>query len=263
MRRGVQTKKKKNGATILIAVGLNVIVWGGLALLFTIHKIAQERSFDVTMVAMKQAAFKPIKQPPAKKIKAKTKPQPKASKGGKAHKASGPPHPHFMASAPSSSGGSGGQTVAAGGSGKAGQLFTNKPPVTKQQQPKPVETPSIPPKTIPKKKAIPETKPLDKAPKIVFHQAPSGRTREASPVAPLLPKIPTSLRSETFAASMVVQVSLDEQGNSTVSLLSSSGNAQLDKLVMSAIQKWKWNPATVDGVPIPALFNYKVELNVN
>lgn len=263
MRRGVQAKKQKKGTTILIAVGLNVVVWGGLATLFTIHKIAQAKTYDVSMVAMKQAAFKPVKPPEDKKVKVKAKAAPKAAKKGGAHKDSGPPHPHFMATAPDANGSGGsGQTVAAGGSGKAGQLFNNAPPKS--------APPANPPKTAPPAKSPPvvtkppaETKQTESPPPVVLHKAPMGETRDATPVDPVLPEIPSELRTQTLATQVTVQVSVDESGASSVSLVSSCGNERLDKLVLDAVKKWKWNPAVAEGVPIPALFQYTVKLKVN
>lgn len=262
MRRGVQVQKKKNGTTILIAVGLNVVVWGGLATLFTIHKIEQSKNYEVTMVAMKQAAFKPIKPPAEKKVQVKAKSQPKSAKGNKGHKDSGPPHPHFMATAPDPNGGGSGQTVAAGGSGKAGQLFNNAPPKSNP----PVAPPkSPPPVKLPESGTKPPVveKPPVKTSPLVLHQAPTGETRDAAPIDPVLPEIPTDLRSQAFASQVTVLVSVDETGASTVSLVSSCGVDRLDQLVLNAVKKWRWTPALTDGVAIPALFKYSVQLKVN
>jgi|GEM_PF-6292451 len=258
MRRGVHSKKKKKGTTAVIAIGLNLLVWGGLALLFAIHKIEVHQQMDVTMVAMKAIKFKPVKPPASKKSVAKPKAKSRLSRGA-SHKP-GPPHPHFMATAPSSSGSDSGPTVQSGGTGKAGQLFTTPakkavptaPPVPAAAVSKPKPTPT--PVVAPPIKSIP-------AP-MILHKVPEGATRDATPVQMTNPVIPDSLRGTALTTSVTARIHVSSEGTTSVQLLTSSGSDEIDKIVLDTLSKWTWTPQLVDGVPVPTVVDYKVEIAV-
>lgn len=264
MRRGVQAKKKKNTTTVLISVGLNVIVWGGLALLFTIHKIEANKTVDVTMLPMKQEQFKAVK-PPAEKEVAKQKksmPKPASAKAGHERQKPGPPHPHFMAQAPSTTGTGTGPAVQSGGTGTAGQLFNNKP--AQKPSPKPLSSaPTKPPSPMPPPPPV-KQRPKDITPKPVpLHEALAGISRPAQPIDVIKPVIPDSLRTSALSTSVIARINIASDGQMSVKLLTTSGSSQIDGIVLAALKKWTWSPQMIDGVAVPTVIDYKVSIEVS
>ena len=264
MRRGVKPQKKKTASAAIIAVVLNIIVWGGLGLLFAIHKIVVQHQMDVSLITMKQAKFKPVKLPPAKKAqKNKSHHKPKATSAKKpgAKAKPGPPHPHFMASTPTP-GGSGhgtGQTVQSGGTGQAGQIAGQ---TSRKTQPPAPPAQKQPPKTAPPppKPIIQPPAPQPKAP--ILHEVASGATASAVPIKTVLPQIPDSLRDQALTTSVSAQILVASDGSFNVKLLSSSGNSQIDQIVLDALKQWTWQPATANGIPYSTTLNYKVKIEV-
>ena len=263
MRRGVKPQKKKTGSAVVIAIVLNIVVWGGLGLLFEIHKIVVQHHLDVSLITVKAAKFKPVKLPPVKKEVKKSKPKPSVTKKPGAKQKPGPPHPHFMSSAPSKGGSGHGSntTVQAGGTGTAGQISGNGAKKT-------VSPPPPPPKPVvkapEKEKGTPT--PLPKPPVQAppqLHQIPEGVTQSASPLKQIAPVIPESLRRSALTTSVTAEITVSSSGNAKVKLLTSSGNAQIDQIVLNALRKWTWQPAEADGIPYPTTIDYTVQIVVH
>jgi outer membrane biosynthesis protein TonB len=88
---------------------------------------------------------------------------------------------------------------------------------------------------------------------------PSNRSGETSAqvLDQVLPTLPDSLRREAFRSYVRVSVSIGKDGASKVSFRESSGNAQVDAIVMRALSQWKWKPAEKFGEPIDSEKNFK------
>lgn len=76
------------------------------------------------------------------------------------------------------------------------------------------------------------------------------------------PEIPDDFKDEAFKSVVTARFSIDAQGKFTVKLIDSSGNDDIDKLVMTALKKWKFKPATLDDKPVASTRKLKIELEV-
>jgi TonB family protein len=76
------------------------------------------------------------------------------------------------------------------------------------------------------------------------------------------PEIPEDFKDEAFKSSVTARFSISADGKFTVKLLDSCGNADIDKLVLSTLKRWKFQPATVDDKPVASSRKLKIELEV-
>jgi TonB family protein len=131
------------------------------------------------------------------------------------------------------------------------------PPQTKPQpappapQPKPQPVPPAP-------KSAPPPAPKPQPP-----PQPSGPTQDAQPSHQTLPDIPSDLTDTDYSSSVQVKVEVAADGSFHVSLLTSSGNMEVDQRVLEALKKWQWKPALQDGQPVGSAqrfrFNFQVQ----
>jgi protein TonB len=60
-----------------------------------------------------------------------------------------------------------------------------------------------------------------------------------------------------------VKVEIAADGSFRVSLLTSSGDEDIDQRVLDALKRWKWRPALQDGQPVASTqrlrFNFEVQ----
>ncbi|HET6383252.1 MAG TPA: energy transducer TonB [Armatimonadota bacterium] len=93
--------------------------------------------------------------------------------------------------------------------------------------------------------------------------AAAGPTQEAQPVDEVKPTIPEDVETTDFHSSVRVKVTVRADGSFTPTLLTTSGNAEIDQRVREALKQWKWKPALKDGVPVSSsayfLFNFLVQ----
>ncbi len=135
---------------------------------------------------------------------------------------------------------------------------------------------AAPPPVVPIKPPdpIPETKPVVK-PTTVAKPAPTpaplpiparrGLTRKAEALQPLSAiqvSIPGDLQAGDFQPFARVLLKIDEQGVATPTLETSSGNAEIDRRVLDAVKKVRWQPALQDGQPVPSSFLYRLDFDV-
>ena len=73
--------------------------------------------------------------------------------------------------------------------------------------------------------------------------------RPALPVFSPDPAMPSDL-SGSFQGDVVIEVTIDEQGNIVQSLLLHGLDPAVDQKVLAAVQQWRFRPATRDGVAI-------------
>jgi protein TonB len=129
------------------------------------------------------------------------------------------------------------------------------PQPTPQPPPAPVVKPApVPPPPPPVEQPKPEPKPEPPKPK--------GPTKDAEPVNQPMPEIPDELKSQSFKTFVRVAVEIDESGAFTVTLRTSSGNSEVDRLVLNALKRWKWKPALKEGEPIKSTQRFKFEFEV-
>jgi len=92
---------------------------------------------------------------------------------------------------------------------------------------------------------------------------PKGPTSDAEPVSQVQPEIPDELKATEFKTFVRVRVLVSADGTPTPSLRTSSGNSQIDGLVLNALRKWKWKPALKDGVPVDSTAYFKFVFEVD
>ena len=249
----------------LISVGVHIVLLPILAYFGAFKKIQQGLSHMEVMV---------LPPPPEERSKPvethqKQTKKPAQTKNG-AKKAGGPKsnlnQPKVVADK-SDTASDHGPTVDANGSGVAGQL----PSIKKQvEQPvaktgsdgtdktevakKDIETPSVTKPTVvnpdPPVKAI-TPKPLTP----VFTSAEPDFTP--------LPVIPDELRTEDLSASMIVEFTVSKTGEVADSqVIRSCGVKELDRVALETVKRWKFRPATIDGLPTQGKVRLTVEFEV-
>ena len=92
---------------------------------------------------------------------------------------------------------------------------------------------------------------------------PSGPTREAEPANQVQPEIPDDLRQESFKSFVRVRVIIEADGSFTVVLRTSSGNAEVDRIALDALKRWKWKPALENGKPVQSTQFFRYEFEVD
>lgn len=91
----------------------------------------------------------------------------------------------------------------------------------------------------------------------------SGPTQEAEPVNQVKPEIPEELKQGSLKTFVRVKVDIEANGRFTVTLRTSSGNAEIDRRVLGALNRWKWKPALQNGKPVQSTQRFKFEFEVN
>ncbi len=76
------------------------------------------------------------------------------------------------------------------------------------------------------------------------------------------PEIPDDFKDEAFKSSVMARFSIAADGKFVVKLLESSGNEDIDKLVLATLKKWKFQPAMLDEKPVPSNRKLKIELEI-
>ncbi|MEO7718800.1 MAG: energy transducer TonB [Capsulimonas sp.] len=156
-------------------------------------------------------------------------------------------------------------TALAGGSANIGVPLHNQnagnahtePPVTPTPAPTPPQP--EPPKPVPTKPTPQPDPPKPDPPKPA---PPAGPTKDAEPTNQDKPEIPDELKQDTFKSFVRVRVEIEPDGSFTPTLRTSSGNAEIDKRVLSALKRWRWKPALQNGVPIHSTQLFKFEFEV-
>ena len=77
-----------------------------------------------------------------------------------------------------------------------------------------------------------------------------------------LPAIPPELHEHCFKSCCLARFQIEADGNAKVQLLSSSGLPELDDITLSVLKRWKFQPALLDGKPVPSTRKIKVEFQV-
>lgn len=86
---------------------------------------------------------------------------------------------------------------------------------------------------------------------LYYGKATGPEVRPALPIVARDPAIGSDLTSE-ISGDVVVEVTIDEQGKIVELKLIQSLNQAIDQLVLAAVSKWQFLPATRNGTPIPS-----------
>ena len=86
---------------------------------------------------------------------------------------------------------------------------------------------------------------------LYYGKATGPEVRPALPIVVRDPAIGPDLMHE-IAGDVVVEVTIDEQGKITELKLTQSLSPAIDQLVLAAVAKWQFLPATRNGTPIPS-----------
>jgi TonB family protein len=93
----------------------------------------------------------------------------------------------------------------------------------------------------------------------------SAATRNEDARATFKPdvELSTDLKRRQFKARVLVEVEVSAEGNSTTTLIGGSGDAEVDKAVLSTLRRWKWVPGYRDGkeVTTKQKFEYIIRIN--
>lgn len=257
------------GRILLISVLAHIIVLPILARFGAFDRIKREFVTANVTVAPPPAEHE---KPPERKAAAK-KAAPKAravSNSGKAARTRGSaPHPNVVASAaaPGEGAEDGSTFVDPAGTGKVGT-----PPTecgTKGNSPSD-ETPT-PPTTAPEAKPEPtapapkETPTTDKMPPpAVDPIVKPAVVLSPEPISQPNPEVPDDLRNEAIDKTTVVMIEVSPEGSALdVKVESGSGISELDTIATNAAKKWKFRPASRDGVPVAGRVRLHVRFKVD
>jgi len=86
---------------------------------------------------------------------------------------------------------------------------------------------------------------------LYYGKATGPEVRPALPIVARDPAIGSDLTRE-ITGDVVVEVTIDEQGKIVELKLIQSLSQSIDQLVMAAVAKWQFLPATRNGTPIPS-----------
>jgi TonB family protein len=258
------------------SVVFNVALWASLAV-GTNRQIARsgQRELIFERITMDEHGHKKIKVVEPKKIKEIVKklrenlPKPKPEE---------PAHSRIVTAKPNPAAPNPGPAVLPDGNAKLGAPVVQQagngtgeaPPKTDPVPPKtdptppPKVDPTPPPKVdpTPPPKVDPTPPPAPPPPPPPPPVKPKGPSRDAEATSTVQPTIPDSLLSQEFKKSVRVRVHIAPDGSFTVELRSSCGNAEVDKLALDALRRWKWRPKLVDGEPQADVQTFRFEFEV-
>ncbi|BDI29886.1 hypothetical protein CCAX7_19370 [Capsulimonas corticalis] len=139
----------------------------------------------------------------------------------------------------------------------AGGAHTEAPP-----QPAPVAPPAPAPEPPRPAPQAPVEAAKPEPPKPAPPPAPAGPTQDAEPSNQEKPEIPDELKQDTFKSFVRVKVEIEADGSFTPTLRTSSGNAEIDRRVLAALQRWRWKPALQNGAPVHSTQLFRFEFEV-
>ena len=237
---------------------------------FGVFEKVQKQFTEVEMVNLPPPPPDPDKPKPAPKVPPKTPKAPSAKKGGANHPARSQAAQKSNLSQPkvvAAAGGPGGNgegdsgVVDPNGTGKAGALPTEN--ITKPT-PAPVPTPSAAPVLTPAPAPTPAPTPSPTpVPTPVPTPKPPPVYTEAVPTSAPNPTVPDTLRRDALDKTTVLQVVVSANGvPEQITVANSAGSTELDTLARDAAQKWRFKPATRDGVPVPCTVRLHIEFEV-
>ncbi len=272
-------RRRRQKGTPLLAKILGISILAHIIALpivahFGVFEKVERHFTDVQMVTLPPPApeEKPKAQPKAEK---KTPKAPAVRRGNANHparsqavKSSNLSQPKVVAAAGNGANGGGdgdGGTVDANGSGKAGAIPTEAPTPAPNPTPATEPTPTAPtPNVAPTPAPTPRPTPIPTpVPTPVPTPRPAPVFVEATPTQTPQPIVPDALRSDALDKTAVVEIRVGATGApELVTVTTSAGNSDLDALALDAARKWRFKPATRDGVPIASVVRLHIEFQV-
>ena len=76
------------------------------------------------------------------------------------------------------------------------------------------------------------------------------------------PEIPSELHEDCFKSCCLAKFIINPDGKTSVKLLSSTGNEELDEIALKTLKTWKFRPATLNGEPVSSTRRIRVEFEV-
>jgi protein TonB len=242
----------------------NIVIWSLLAVIGNqVVRSTQQAQIDASRIVVENKK-QPKPPPPKPSPKAANKPTAKVK--AQARKSVPTAAPRLLTSGPATSGGPS-ENTAVSGNGKAGTLGTGNGngkgngEETKQPTPPPPTLPTPPTKPPePPPVVTPPVKPTPPPPVI---PKPVGESRDAEATDQIQPQIPDNLRNEAFKGFARIRVDIGPDGRAALSLNTSCGNADFDRLVLEAVRKWKWKPALKEGEPVASVQFVRINIEVD
>jgi TonB family protein len=92
--------------------------------------------------------------------------------------------------------------------------------------------------------------------------AESSKYEDSQAVECPQPVIPAALHEHCFKSCCIARFLIKEDGKTTVRLVSSSGDDEVDQITLATLQRWKFRPAALNGKPVQSTRRIKVEFEV-
>ncbi|MBI1755576.1 MAG: TonB family protein [Fimbriimonas ginsengisoli] len=246
MSRRRRRKSPLLGRILLISVAAHVVALPILA-----HYGALEKIRSTLAEATVSLVQGPEEEHRAEKQEEK-KPKKSERKGaGVGHRTPLPPNPSApkIVTAGAAGDDSGDTPAVESGTGRAGVLpAASPPPATPHETPveRTVLKPAAPPETVPA--------PAPKHEPIIV---------DAEPLDQPQPTIPDDLRAEAMERTFVAEFVVGPDGlPKQVSVVRSTGVAELDEAALRAARRWRFRPATSDGAPTDGRIRLRIEFKV-
>jgi TonB family protein len=281
MKPGIESDSPKSNFFVALCGSLvaNVFLWAALGegsnQPVPVLK-ARELIFDRVVAEKHPDKNKPIFHPILPK---RPPPEPPKKETQKLDRTPKPPpqgaHNRFVTSKPTAKSPDSGFVVPAGGNAQLGK------PTDAQNAGNGVVNPPAPPPVVTQPTAPPppvtpktnDTPPPSAPPAPVKHEdappppppappKPKGETREAKADHQENVEIPESLKSQSFKSFVRVRINISADGKFTATLRTSSGNTDVDKLVLDTLNKWTWKPALKDGEPVDSVQNFRFNFSI-
>lgn len=96
-----------------------------------------------------------------------------------------------------------------------------------------------------------------------FTPRPFGPSRRAEPDGLFTPDLPEDVGSRTYSRYVRVRAEIDAQGTARISVLKGSGDDDIDDAVVTALKRWKWQPALKTGLAVPEVQEFDYDLATN
>lgn len=149
--------------------------------------------------------------------------------------------------------------------GKPGERLPEPQPIDAQivELPPPAPPPPLPsrhslarkaaPKPVRKKSVVTPTRPV-----IAVTHAVSAR-----PILRPMPVIPDELRQDALSTEAVALFHVAVDGSATVELVKPTPFPRLNRLLLNALQQWRFTPAIKNGVAVPSTKEIVVKVDVH
>ena len=86
--------------------------------------------------------------------------------------------------------------------------------------------------------------------------------RDARPLSDPNPKLTDEMKQRKLNAKIVVSVEVDVDGSHSESIVTGSGDDEVDALILKTMRRWRWANAIVDGEPKKQTIRYRFTIDV-